>query len=335
MKTAILGASGLVGRTMLSLLAERTWLTAAPRLLVSARSAGVVLPYRGQELVCREVGPDSFVGLDIAVFSAGGGPSRLWAPVAAAAGAWVVDNSSAWRMDQATSLVVPEINGALVRRAGGGTGGIIANPNCSTIQIAMAVAPLDRAFGVREVQVTTLQAVSGAGQAAVAELEAQNAGRPGPQASLFPRPMAHNAIPAIGARRDDGSYEEETKVGQELRKILGRRSDLQVSCTATRVPVYNGHSAAVRVVCERPLEMVSVLAALADWPGVLISRDPHEYATAREMSGRTEVHVGRIRRDPDNPRALLMWVVADNLLKGAAWNAVQIADLLAGSAGDA
>jgi aspartate-semialdehyde dehydrogenase len=314
MKTAILGASGLVGRTMLSLLAERTWLTAAPRLLVSARSAGVVLPYRGQELVCREVGPDSFVGLDIAVFSAGGGPSRLWAPVAAAAGAWVVDNSSAWRMDQATSLVVPEINGALVRRAGGGTGGIIANPNCSTIQIAMAVAPLDRAFGVREVQVTTLQAVSGAGQAAVAELEAQNAGRPGPQASLFPRPMAHNAIPAIGARRDDGSYEEETKVGQELRKILGRRSDLQVSCTATRVPV---------------------LAALADWPGVLISRDPHEYATAREMSGRTEVHVGRIRRDPDNPRALLMWVVADNLLKGAAWNAVQIADLLAGSAGDA
>ena len=333
MRTAILGASGLVGRTMLELLAQRRWLTAAPRVLTSARSAGAVLPFQGVELVCTEVQADSFADIDIAIFSAGGGPSRQWAPLAAAAGAVVVDNSSAWRLDADTPLVVPEINGSLVRPVvRHGPGGIIANPNCSTIQIAMAVAPLDRVFGVCETHVTTLQAVSGAGQAAVAELEAQNAGRAPGTDSLFPRAMAHNAVPAIGARRDDGSYEEEAKVGLELRKILGRGADLKISCTATRVPVFNGHSAAVRVVCERPIDVAGAVAALAAWPGVITTADPHDYATAREMSGRTEVHVGRVRRDPDNEHALLMWVVADNLLKGAAWNAVQIADVLAGQA---
>ncbi len=329
MKTAILGASGLVGRTMLKLLADRPWLSAVPRLLVSSRSAGARLPFRDEELVCREVTAESFTDIDIALFSAGGTPSRQWAPIARAAGTWVVDNSSAWRLNPDSPLVVPEINGELVPRAGA-TGGIIANPNCSTIQIAMAVAPLDRAFGVLEVQVTTLQAVSGAGQAALAELEAQNDGaEPGPE-SLFPAPMAHNVIPAIGARQDGGSYEEETKVGQELRKILGRSDDLKVSCTAVRVPVFNGHSAAVRVVCERPVDPATAAEALAAWPGVIIARDPHDFATARQMSGRTEVHVSRIRRDLDHAHALLVWVVADNLLKGAAWNALQIADLLAG-----
>jgi len=331
MKTAILGATGLVGRTMLELLAERSWLTEAPRLLVSARSAGSRLPFQERELVATEVGPDSFADIDIALFSAGGQPSRQWAPVATAAGVSVVDNSSAWRMDPDTSLVVPEINGSLVMaRGAANTGGVIANPNCSTIQIAMAVAPLDRAFGVTETHVTTLQAVSGAGQAAVAELEKQNTGQePGPD-SVFGRPMAHNAVPAIGARRDDGSYEEEAKVSQELRKILGRGADLQVSCTATRVPVFNGHSAAVRVVCAEPVDLKGAGDALANWPGVVVTRDAHDYATAREVSGTADVHVGRLRRDPDNPHALLMWVVADNLLKGAALNAVQIADLLAG-----
>ena len=329
MKTAILGASGLVGRTMLELLAERQWLSEPPRLLVSGRSAGAELPFRGEKLVCTEVGPDSFEGLDIVLFSAGGGPSRKWGPIAAAAGAQVVDNSSAWRMDSDTPLVVPEINGGLLRPVGpGSSGGIIANPNCSTIQIAMAVAPLDRVFGVRETQVTTLQAVSGGGQAALAELKAQNEGQaPGPD-SLFPRPMAHNVLPAIGAKEDDGSYEEEGKVGRELRKILGRGADLQVSCTATRVPVFNGHSAAVRVVCEKPVDQAAACDALAAWPGVVITRDPHDFATAQEMSGRNEVHVGRIRVEADNPHALLLWVVADNLLKGAAWNAVQIAELI-------
>ncbi len=331
MKTAILGASGLVGRTLLKLLAEKDWLSGPRRLLVSGRSAGARLPFRDSELVCAEVDRDSFAGIDIAIFCAGGQPSRQWVPTATAAGTWVVDNSSAWRLEPGTPLVVPEINGALVHPAASG-GGVIANPNCSTIQIAMAVAPLDALLGVREVQVTTLQAVSGAGQAAVAELESQNAGREPAADSPFQRPMAHNVVPAIGARRDDGSYEEEAKVGQELRKILDRGADLQISCTAARVPVFNGHSAAVRVVCEKPVAVAAASDVLADSPGLVIARGPHGFSTAREMSGRTEVHVGRIRRDPDNPHALLMWVVADNLLKGAAWNAVQIADLLAGRA---
>lgn len=331
MKTAIFGATGLVGRTMLGLLADRQWLTAPPRLLASERSAGTRLPFGDQELTVAAVGPESFAGIDIALFSAGGQSSRQWASVATAAGASVVDNSSAWRMDAQTSLVVPEINGDLVRpRDADSAGCVIANPNCSTIQIAMAIAPLDRTFGVTETQVTTLQAVSGAGQAAVAELEAQNGGQMAGANSLFPRPMAHNTIPAIGAKQADGSYEEEAKVGQELRKILGRDADLQVSCTATRVPVFNGHSAAVRVVCQKPVDLNAAVEALAAWPGVIVTRDPHDFATAREVSGTNDVHVGRLRLDPENPHALLMWVVADNLLKGAAWNAVQIADLLAG-----
>ncbi len=330
MKTAILGASGLVGRTMLKLMSEKDWLTAEPRLLVSSRSAGTKVSFGPRELVCSEVGPDSFDGIDIAVFSAGAQPSRHWAPVAAAAGAWVVDNSSAWRMDPAVPLVVPEINGHLVPAvAETSAGGIIANPNCSTIQIAMAVAPLDRLFGVREIQVTTLQAVSGGGQAAWDELVRQNEGQDPSDASPFGAPIAHNVLPAIGELMADGTYEEEAKVSRELRKMLERENDLQISCTAVRVPVFNGHSAAVRLVCEKNISLATAGEALAAWPGIINTHSPGEFATARQMDGRTEVHVGRVRRDPDDPRALLMWVVADNLLKGAAWNTLQIADLLA------
>jgi len=326
MKTAVLGASGLVGRTMLKLLAEQPWVSAAPRLLVSERSAGTRLPYRGGELECVVVGPSSFDGIDIALFSAGGLVSRQWAPVAQEAGAWVIDNSSAWRQDPLTPLVVPEINGELV--GGAGCPGRIANPNCSTIQIAMAVAPLTQLAPVRAVHVTMLQAVSGAGQAAVAELEAQNSGRSGGAGSIFSRPMAHNVLPAIGAPQSDGSYEEEAKVGRELRRILGRGDDLQVSCTAVRVPVMNGHSAAVRVVFDEAVSREAAVRVLAAWPGLEVEASPHGFVTAREWSGRHEVHVGRIRLETGYDRALLMWVVADNLLKGAAYNAVQIAALL-------
>jgi len=325
MRTAVLGATGLVGRTMLRLLEDRPWVTDAPVALASARSAGAELPFRDGRLTCRAVDEDAFAGVAVALFSAGGAASRRWGPVAAAAGAWVVDNSSAFRMDPGVPLVVPEINGDLaVRRIGGG---IIANPNCSTIQIAMAVAPLAGAFGLEAVHVTTLQAVSGAGQKAVAELERQAAGG-APDPAIFPRPMAGNAIPAIGATLDDGSFEEEAKVERELRKILDRPG-LAVTCTATRVPVVTGHSAAVRVVCSRDVDREAAVAALAAWPGVEVAADPHDYATPREIAGRTVCHVGRVRRDPTDRRGLLLWVVADNLLKGAAWNAVQIADRLA------
>jgi aspartate-semialdehyde dehydrogenase len=330
MKIAVLGATGLVGRTMLKLIEDRRWVTGDPVLLSSARGAGTSLPFRDRNLVCREVSAAAFEGVDIALFSAGGGPSRQWAPVAASAGAWVVDNSSAWRMDDTAPLVVPEINGRLVGLAGKGRGGIIANPNCSTIQIAMAVAPLDAVFEVTEAHVTTLQAVSGAGQAAVAEMESQEQGQAADPEGAFPRQIFRNAIPAIGATLDDGSYEEETKVVREMRKILGRGRDLAVTCTATRVPVVTGHSAAVRLVCNKPVDPDQAVAALENWPGVEVEPKGHLFKTPLEMAGSTAVHVGRLRRDPENPHALMMWVVADNLLKGAAWNAIQIADLLAG-----
>ena len=330
MKVAVLGATGLVGRTMLKMIEGRPWVTGDPVLLCSSRGAGTKLEFNGRSLECREVTADGFKDVDIALFSAGGGPSKTWAPVAAGAGAWVVDNSSAFRMTAGVPLVVPEINGQLVSRAEGNSGGIIANPNCSTIQIAMAVAPLDQAFGVTEAHVTTLQAVSGAGQAAVVEMENQEQGHPPNEDGVFPRQIFRNAIPAIGSALDDGSFDEEAKVVRELRKILGRSADLAVSCTATRVPVVTGHSAAVRLVCEKPVELKQAATALAQWPGVEVDPDPHGFLTPLEIAGTTTVHVGRLRQDPDNPHALLLWVVADNLLKGAAWNAVQIAELLAG-----
>jgi aspartate-semialdehyde dehydrogenase len=337
MKIAVLGATGLVGRTMLKLLEESSWLTGDPVALASPRSAGLTLPFLDRELTVRAVALDSFVDMDIALFSAGGEASLAWGPVAVAAGAWVVDNSSAFRMMPEVPLIVPEINGQLAAglpRGGCTGGGVIANPNCSTIQIAMAAAPLAVAFGLNQVHVTTFQAVSGAGQAAVEELDRQCAEAVGPGCGgpVFPRTIAANVIPAIGPALPDGSYEEEDKVVRELRKILGRGQDLAVSCTAVRVPVVTGHSAAIRFVCDRPVDLDSARDALAAWPGVEVADSPHEFMTPRQIDGGRGVHVGRLRKDPSDERALLCWVVADNLLKGAAWNAVQIAEILAGGA---
>jgi aspartate-semialdehyde dehydrogenase len=351
MRTAILGASGLVGRTMLALLERQTWIETPPLLLTSGRSAGVHLPFRGQDLVCREAAAADLASVQAALFSAGATVSRRWAPGAARAGVWVVDNSSAWRGDPAVPLVVPEVNGRLVPLLDGsgepvaataGTadkvqGGIIANPNCSTIQIALPCAALAEAAGLREVHVTTLQAVSGAGQQGVAELASQAAALADGQRSgaelagkVFARRIAGNVIPEIGALDQDGYFTEETKVHQELRKILDR-PDLAVSCTATRVPVWNGHAAAVRAVLSRPISLPAVTAALDSFPGLTCGEHPGDYRTPAEVSGETEVHVGRLRHEPGREDVLLFWVVADNLLKGAAWNAVQITALLAGA----
>ncbi len=348
MRTAILGASGLVGRAMLDLLARQPWLDTPPVLATSARSAGTRLPFRGQELVCREVADDLWSQVDLALFSAGAAASRRWAPIAARAGVWVVDNSSAWRGDAAVPLVVPEVNRALLPRLAGAagpaaespprrSGGIIANPNCSTIQIALPCAALDRAAGLREVHVTTMQAVSGAGQQGVDELRAQGAAvAGGPTAGaesggkVFARRIAANVVPEIGALGEDGFFAEESKVHAELRKILDR-PDLAVTCTATRVPVWNGHAAAVRVVLARPLPLDAAAAALAAGAGVVCQAERGAYRTPAEISGDVRVHVGRLRHEPGRGDALLFWVVADNLLKGAAWNAVQIAALCCGT----
>ncbi len=327
MRVGILGASGLVGRKMLRLLETCPWVEGDPLLLTSARSAGSELVFSGRTLACQEVNSSSFDNLDIVLFSAGGGTSLKWAPVAEKAGCVVIDNSSAWRMTAEVPLVVPEINPQRILLKPG----IIANPNCSTIQIVMAAAPLDQAFGLRECHVTTLQAVSGAGQEAVQELLEQTRIYPKHEQkdSAYPRMMAFNALPAIGKQTEDGGYEEETKVLHEMRRIMDRQQDLHITCTATRVPVLHGHSAALRLVFDQPVSAQDAISVLEKTSGVKVVANPHDYHTAREIAGKNDVFVGRVRPDTGNPKALLMWVVADNLLKGAAWNAIQIANVLA------
>ncbi len=333
MKVAILGASGLVGRTMLDLLAARSWVDEPPRVLVSARSAGTRLPFRDRELVCRETAPEDLSGLDVLLCSAGREAALRWAPVAAGSGALVVDNSSAFRLDPDVPLVVPEINPPALVGPKPGSGLVIANPNCSTIQIAMLAAPLEREFGLRELHAVTLQAISGAGQTALDEWRRQEKGEPEAGRKVFPRRMAGNVLPAIGCALPGGEYEEEAKVERELRRILGRGGDLAVTCTAVRVPVRTGHSVAVRCLLEEPVDMVRVRAVLAAWPGLVVAADPHDFATPHQVAGLTTVHVGRLRPESGNPHGLLAWVVADNLLKGAAWNAVQIVETCLGLEG--
>ncbi len=342
MRTAVLGATGLVGRLMLAYLAQREWAEAEPLLLVSKRSTGSRLEFRGRSLRCQDAAAASLDGIDLALFSAGAAASRQYAPRLCSSGAWVVDNSSAFRMEPDVPLVVPEINPHLVPqlRSDRRGGGIIANPNCSTIQIAVPLALLQQVFGLSEVHVTTLQAVSGAGRRACQQLEREvaggdprTAGAPGPaekaaSGQVFSQPIAFNALPAIGAGLPDGSYEEEAKVGRELRKILDQ-PDLVVTCTAIRVAVFNGHAAAVRVVLKQPADLTAVREALMDRPGLVVASSPHDFVTPRQADGKTEVFVGRLRAEAGRDDAVLFWVVADNLRKGAAWNAIQIADLLA------
>ncbi len=335
MRTALLGATGLVGRTMLALLETRGWVDEPPLLLTSARSAGTVLTFRGRAVTCEDAATCGYAGVKMALFSAGGAASRVHAPRFAQAGSWVVDNSSAWRMDPAVPLVVPEINAAALPDRPG----IVANPNCSTIQVAAAVAPLQRAFGLKACHVTTLQAASGAGgrarQALAIELSAcvpgLREGHASPDVTgtgAFPRRLALNVLPEIGAPLPDGSFEEEAKVVRELRKILGL-PQLAVTCLATRVPVWNGHAAAVRCVCKRPAPRDEVIAALRATTGLVVAESPHGYATPLEADGADPVFVGRVRGEEGRPEVVLLWVVADNVRKGAALNAVQIADLLA------
>jgi aspartate-semialdehyde dehydrogenase len=340
MRTAILGATGLVGRVMLEILETRDWIDEPPLLLVSGRSAGKELAFRGETLVCRDAADVDPAGVTVALFSAGAEPSRTYAPRFTAAGAWVVDNSTAFRMDPDVPLVVPEINAGELPPPGR----VVANPNCSTIQVVMALAPLHEVFGLKACHVTTLQAVSGAGGRARGALEEQLRlclpqlhGTTGvcPEedvtGGLFPRQIAFNAIPEIGAPVDDGSFVEEEKVVREMRKILAH-DGLAVTCLATRVPVWNGHSASIRAVFEQPVDQAKAVAALNAYPGVQAAGSPHAYRTAIGASGEDDVFVGRVRTEPGRDDVLLLWVVADNLRKGAALNAVQIADRLVAGA---
>ncbi|HUF49540.1 MAG TPA: aspartate-semialdehyde dehydrogenase [Longimicrobiales bacterium] len=320
MRVAILGATGAVGRTMLQILEERQFPAEAIVPLASERSAGRTIAWRGRDWRVEAPAAARFEGCDIALFSAGAARSREWAPVAARTGAIVIDNSSAWRMDARVPLVVPEVNGAAAAER---PLNIIANPNCVTIQLVIALAALHQARPLRRVIVTALQAVSGAGQTGIAALEAELAGRTA-SASPFVARIAGNAIPYIGARRADGWNEEELKIRAETRKILGL-PQLPVAATCVRVPVITGHSISATVECDGAIGMDEARVALSAMNGLVLAdaeRDP----LPAQAAGTDGVHVGHLRADEDAPNVLHLWIVADNLRKGAATNAVQIAE---------
>lgn len=319
MRVAVLGATGAVGRTMLEILEDRAFPVDELVPLASERSAGTVLSWRGRDWTVRVPSREIFAGCDIALFSAGAARSREWAPVAAQQGAVVIDNSSAWRMDPEVPLVVPEVNGARTRER---PKGIIANPNCATIQLVVALEALKRAVGLSRVVVTTFQSVSGAGQKGIAALDAELCGGTA-EDSPFVATIAHNVLPWIGPRAADGWNEEEQKIRQETRKIL-ELPGLPVAATCVRVPVRVGHAVSTTAELEKPLSLEEARAALDRMPGLEVERERDPLP--RDVAGTDTVRVGHLRVDPDLPHVLHLWIVADNLRKGAATNAVQIAE---------
>jgi len=333
---AVVGATGAVGEQIIGLLEKRDFPVEKLKLLSSARSAGTVLRFKGQEITVEEAGPDSFAGIDIALFSAGGDVSKALAPHAVRHGAVVIDNTNAFRMAETAPLVVPEVNEHMI----GQHQGIIANPNCSTIQMVTALKPLHDRYGVSRIIVSTYQAVSGAGAKAIDEMLRQskevlegNEVKPDilPVSSLpVKHQIAFNAVPQIDKFQDNGYTLEEMKMVRETKKIFGDDS-IQVTATCVRIPVVYGHSESVYVELKNDYDLEEVRGLLSDAPGVTLVDDPasQSYPLATGAAGKTDVFVGRLRRDLDNPRGLNLWIVSDNLLKGAAWNAVQIAEIVA------
>ena len=323
---AIVGATGLVGQEFIKILAQRSFPMESIRLLASDRSAGKKLMVNKQEIEVEETTPDSFEGIDIALFSAGAEISRHFSPLAAQSGAVVVDNSAAWRMEPNVPLVVPEVNPEDIEWHSG----IIANPNCSTIQMVVALYPLHKVNPIKRIVVSTYQSVSGTGAAAVEELSVQSRQVLEGQTTIphvYPHQIAFNVLPEIDVFLDDGYTREEWKMVEETKKIM-HASEIAMSATCIRVPVYTGHGEAVWVEFSSPMMPDEVERILVGAPGVKILDDnaislyPHPWMAA----GTDEVFVGRIRRDTSHSNGLVMWIVADNLRKGAALNAVQIAE---------
>jgi len=327
LNVAVVG-TGAVGQTMLQVLAERNFPVGKLKVLATSRSAGKTVKFKGEDYVIEETTPESFTGIHLALF-AGGDASKLFAREAVARGAVVIDNSSTFRMDPDVPLVVPEVNPQDVRWHKG----IIANPNCSTIQMVVALKPLHDAARIKRVVVATYQAVSGAGQEAIEELREQSArilaGKEAGEGKVFPHQIAFNCLPHIDVFLDNGYTKEEIKMVNETKKIMGDDS-IRVTATTVRVPVFNGHSEAVNIETERKLTAKEAREILARAPGVIVVDEPKEkmYPLPIMASGRDEVFVGRIREDLSIDHGLNLWIVADNLRKGAATNAVQIAELL-------
>lgn len=321
---AVVGATGLVGSTFLKVLEERDFPFESLYLMASKKSAGTVLRFRGKDYVVEELTETSFdKPIDIALFSAGGSASQIYAPIAASKGVIVVDNSSAWRMDPSVPLVVPEVNPEAISW----NKGIIANPNCSTIQAVVALKPLQDKYGIKRIVYSTYQAVSGSGVKGIEDLRQGLAGHDVNIA--YPHPIAGNCIPQIDVFLDNGYTKEEMKMILETRKILGDDS-LKITATTVRVPVFASHSESINVEFQHPFVLEELKELLARSPGCVLQDDPANsiYPLARTAAGKDQVFIGRVRRDESVENGINLWVVADNIRKGAATNAVQIAERL-------
>ncbi len=329
---AVAGATGAVGNQMIGCLEERDFPVKSLKLLASHRSVGRKLRFKGDMIEVEELTETSFKGVDIALFSAGGGTSKQFAPAAAASGCVVVDNSSQWRMDPDVPLVVPEVNAHAI--AGYTRKGIIANPNCSTIQMVVAIRPIHEAFGIKRIVVSTYQAVSGTGKKAVDELFDQTRAMMNFldwKKNVYPHRIAFNCLPHIDVFLDNGYTKEEMKMVNETRKIMEDDS-IGVTATTVRVPVFYGHSESVNIETRKPVTAEAVRKLLANEPGIKLMDDPKQnvYPLAIDAAGQDLTLVGRIREDESIENGINMWIVADNIRKGAATNAVQIAEILAG-----
>jgi len=328
---AVAGATGAVGNQMITCLEERNFPLKSIKFLASSRSVGRKIRFRGDMIPVEELTGDVFKGVDIAIFSAGGGPSKTFAPQAVEAGCVVVDNSSAWRMDPEVPLVVPEVNPHAV--ADYTRKGIIANPNCSTIQMVVALNPIQKRFGIKRLVISTYQAVSGTGKKAIDELFDQTRAMINfleYKKSVYPHRIAFNCLPHIDAFQDNGYTKEEMKMVNETRKIF-EDDAIGVTATTVRVPVFYSHSESVNIETRKSVTAAEVRELLEKTPGVRVVDDPKNsvYPLATDSAGQDMTLVGRIRQDESIPNGINMWIVADNIRKGAATNAVQIAELLA------
>ena len=330
-RVGVLGATGAVGSTILEILAERDFPASEVVPLASERSAGKRVSFGAGELEVRAVSDESIEGLDLVLSSAGGSVSSEWAPRIVAAGAVVVDNTSFWRMHDEVPLVVAEVNPDHLADHRG----IVANPNCTTMQMVVALAPIQREVGIERLIVSTYQSVSGTGQKAIAELREQSravlAGEPA-VAEVYPHQIAFNVVPQVETFKEGDDYTtEERKVMAETRKIMSVGDEVGISATCARVPVVTGHSESVNLQTKRDLSPNECRELLASAPGVVVVDSPSEgiYPLPTAVAGRDHVLVGRVRRDPSHERCLNLWIVGDNLRKGAATNAVQVAELLA------
>jgi aspartate-semialdehyde dehydrogenase len=339
LKIAVVGATGAVGREMFSVLESRKFPVGELRAFASERSSGKELKLNGSTWKCQVMKPGCFEGVDIAFFDASDAVSKEWVPRATQEGAWVVDNSASYRMEQDVPLVVPEVNGRLVEeKAKRGVKAlsprerIIAGPNCTTVQLVVALKPLAERYGLKRLVVSTYQSVSGAGTAAMEELEVQTSAFLNDEIippKAFAHPIAFNCIPQIGGFKDDGYTSEEHKLMAETKKILGL-PNLKVSATAIRVPTLSCHGESVNIELEKPVNVAEARELLAAHPGIVIRDEPGKnvYPMGLEATGKDPVYVGRLRKDPSVENGLNFWVVSDNLRKGAALNAIQVGELI-------